>query len=135
MVSGAIAPLDHRAGPLSANMSETARPLKFTEQGERGTGRAEPAGRQREAVIAAGRLVAYLVERARARVFFVFRTAPAVDGLMATIVGSPPGVNLLFTASTARAVRKAMNALRFLRRQLGAGVDAEPPIPLLAPLR
>jgi hypothetical protein len=82
-----------------------------------------PAGRQREAVIPAGRLVAYLVERDRARALFVFRTSPAVDGLMSTIAGVSPGVNLLLTASTARAVRKAMNALRFLRRQLGAGVD------------
>ena len=93
-----------------------------------------PAGRQREAVIPAGRLVAYLVERDRARALFVFRTSPAVDGLMATIAGVSPGVNLLLTASTARAVRKAMNALRFLRRQLGAGVD-ELSESLLAPLR
>jgi hypothetical protein len=81
------------------------------------------AGRHREALVPPSRLVAYLVERDRARALFVFRTAPSGDGVTSTIAGVSPGVNLLLLASTSRAVRKAMNALRFLRRQLGPRVN------------
>lgn len=101
-----------------SHCSSMRRQLVFGEPSE-----VRPGDRHREAVIPAGRLVAYLVERNPARALFVFRTSRAVDGMMATIAGVSPGVDLLLTASTARAVRKVMNALRFLRRQLGAGVD------------
>lgn len=79
--------------------------------------------RRKDALFSPGRLVAYLVERAPARALFIFRTA-TVARAASSIVGVVPAVDLVLVASTARAVRKATTALRFLARTRGPDVDA-----------
>jgi hypothetical protein len=80
-------------------------------------------GHHKNALFSPGRVVAYLVVRARARVLFLFRTSPR-PAVASTIVGVSHAVDILVVASTARAVRKASAALRLLARVRGLDVDA-----------